>query len=629
MGGDSHRRVRAAWTMAALICLSHVTSQGTVSVTPAAKAAQASSISEELSPSFAGMGIEPSNLLSFTGGNTPNQLSINLLQNLAEYSGAPPHLRIGGNTGDYMVYNASYRGFDLGDNKFTRSSGGASPNKWIFGPDYLAALDRFPPGTPITYGLNLAYDGEDYGELICAEAEGVLDQLKNTKVVSFEIGNEPDLYLQGWNQLRTGTWEATAYTKQFLDRAGLINDRVLKPRGRPSTFFETASTAATMSNTFRIDDLANAGILAADSDGSKFVASWNQHDYYYFVGVTVGPLTVSELLNFDKTENQFTYWNTEVQAALRTGLPYNLREMQNVGPTGIPGISDTLGAALWTLNFFCYAATLGISSVQMHMTDNSFAAPWQPTDMNNVGPNIRPSYYAFAAVSQLIGSGNGTTRIASLKPDSATPNFRAYSAYTDDTLSSVVLINSNEANASNTAKQSLTCIISFPDHGGHTLYLSFLSAAGADSTSNATWNGISYEQDSVGTPTTVDSAKQSVIIASDGTAEFGVRDSQAVIARLDSLLGSESVSLAPSMSSAGSMSIMMSMSISPTSTTFGETSTATTTGSASATESAAGTPDSGASSMHNTFESQRASVTVRIIIFGFVWCYVVQWLIAV
>lgn len=48
-----------------------------------------SSISQIVDISFAGFGIEPSSLFSFTGGSTQNDLSINLLQNLANYTGKP------------------------------------------------------------------------------------------------------------------------------------------------------------------------------------------------------------------------------------------------------------------------------------------------------------------------------------------------------------------------------------------------------------------------------------------------------------------------------------------------------------------------------------------------------------
>lgn len=45
------------------------------------------SISEVVDIGFAGFGIEPSNLFSFTGGSDQNDLSINLLQNLGNYTG--------------------------------------------------------------------------------------------------------------------------------------------------------------------------------------------------------------------------------------------------------------------------------------------------------------------------------------------------------------------------------------------------------------------------------------------------------------------------------------------------------------------------------------------------------------
>lgn len=513
--------------------------QNAVSVTPAAKAAGASGISQELSLSFAGMGIEPSNLFSFTGGSTPNDLSINLLQNLANYSGAPPHLRIGGNTGDYMIYNASYKGFNLETNQYSTNNGGESANAFIFGPDYLAALDRFPSGTPITYGLNLAYDGDDYAEVIATEAAGVLDELNNTKVVSFEIGNEPDLYLESWDSLRTGTWDGTTYTQQYLDRAGIVYRQVLEPRGISSTFFETASTASTIGTSFTINDLVNDGITAS-VNGSKYISSWNQHDYFYFIGVSTYALTLDAMVNLDNTESQFQYWTTEVSAALKTGLPYNLREMQSVGPTGAQGVSDTFGAALWQLNFFCYAATLNISSVQMHMTDNSWSAPWQPGNMNNRGPYVRPTYYAYAAFAQLLGSGNGTTQIAPLALSSTNSYARAYAAYTKGNFSSVILINSAEANSTSTSKANLTITVNLPAYSGQKLHLSYLTADGSDSTSNATWNGVSFEQNSVGTPTTLDTATQTVTVDNNGVATINVRDSQAVIARLDSEVGTDS-----------------------------------------------------------------------------------------
>ena len=38
----------------------------------------------------------------------------------------------------------------------------------------------------------------------------------------------------------------------------------------------------------------------------------------------------------------------------------------------------------------------------MHMTDNSNASAWQPNPYYGNQPFIRPSYYGFAAMAQLI-----------------------------------------------------------------------------------------------------------------------------------------------------------------------------------------------------------------------------------
>ena len=56
--------------------------------------------SKPLYASFAGFGIEPPNLFSFTGGDQINKFSLRLLQNLADYAGSPVPIRLGGNTQD-------------------------------------------------------------------------------------------------------------------------------------------------------------------------------------------------------------------------------------------------------------------------------------------------------------------------------------------------------------------------------------------------------------------------------------------------------------------------------------------------------------------------------------------------
>jgi Glycosyl hydrolase family 79 C-terminal beta domain len=511
-------------------------SNNVLSISPLSTPPLASS--QIIGPSYAGFGIEPSNLYSYTGGSESNVLSLNLLNNLANYTGAPPHLRIGGNTQDYMIYVPSHDSYDVSPNPNPVGQGDFPPDHLIFGPRYFEVLDRFPTRTPITYGLSLAYSETDYIDRIVASAEAARTGLNNVQLVSFEIGNEPDLYLQ--NGFRTGQWDGQVYTNQWLDRASAVYQQVLQPNGIASNFFEPACTASTIGTSFMITDLASFGITDTNGSANSFISSWNQHNYYYYIGVSPHALTMERFTDLSTTITQFRDWKTQVQQAFDTGYSYDLREMGVVGPIGYAGITDTFAASLWTLNFFLYAAGLNISSVQMHMTDNSNASAWQPIPYYADHPFIRPNYYGFAAMAQLIGRGCSTQVIGipiETFPDGYQDRIGIYNTYQEGKLAAIVFINTVVANASD-PKGSLTIDISLPDFSGQTLHLSYLTADGADSTEGTTWNGISYDESGDGSPTIVKSDTRNITIGDNGSVSVEVRDSQAVVANIGSVIGS-------------------------------------------------------------------------------------------
>ncbi|OJD37920.1 glycoside hydrolase family 79 protein [Diplodia corticola] len=533
-------RVAGALSLAAAVA----DAQSTVSITPTAAAAKASGISQYIPQDFAGFGIEPSNLFSFSGAETANEFSVNLMENLANYTGKPGVIRLGGNTEDYFLYQADMKEYTIKTNENSVGQGAIASDADIIGPSFFEAVSRFPKGTPIVFGLNLAYFQADYLDQITLMAQAVLNNLTNVELIAFEIGNEPDLYLQ--NAFRNGTWDGSTYVDQWKTRAAAVYERVLKPAGLPVNFFEGPCTASTIGTTFEMSTLVDEGIQKdVESSSNPYLRAWNQHDYLYFIDVSTFPITVNWMMNLDNTDSQFEYWEDQIAIALKTGLPYYLREMQSVGPVGLEGVSNTFGAALWNLNFFLYGAAMNISSVQMHMTDNSMAAPWQPIDRNGVAKNVRPVYYAYAAMAQFIGSGNGTTQVAALPNDNVPTdyqsNVRMYAGYGAGELTSVIVINSMQVNATG-SKSNLPISLSLPDYKGQTLFLSRLTADGADSTTGTTWNGMSYSDDD-GKATAVNDTAESVKIDSSGKATFSVRDSEAVIAYIGAQLGSNAVTV--------------------------------------------------------------------------------------
>ena len=216
--------------------------------------------------------------------------------------------------------------------------------------------------------------------------------------------------------------------------------------------------------------------------------------------------------------------------------------MSSVGPIGMPGVSDVFGASLWTLNFFLYAASIGISSVQMHMTDNSNASAWQPIPMYGHDTTfVRPQYYAHAAIAQIIGNGNGTTQISALKTSNVgsaySGRIRAYTAYAKDVLQAIVLINSKEANSSVATKDTFTFNLNFgSSNANKDVYLSYLTAPGAESQTEVSWNGMSYD-DITGNSTVVDESENKFKTDGSGKLTVQVRDSQAIVANIGSKLG--------------------------------------------------------------------------------------------
>ena len=569
-------------------------------------------------PSFAGFGIEPSNLYSFTGGAQENQLTKNLLQNLAGYTGVPPHVRLGGNTADYMIYDANMNQYTIEDNPNPVGQGVYPADQMIIGPRYFEVINRLPAGTPITFGLNLAYEEPDYRDQIATMAEQAVERLTDVDLVSFEIGNEPDLYLQ--NQFRSDpTWGGSAYTQQWLDRANAVWNRVLKPKGMRSDFFEPGATASTIGTSFEIDNLDEFGITQnANGSSNPLISQWNQHDYYYYIGVSTYPLTQYHFMTLSTTNDQFAAWLTQIEQARGTGYRYALREMGVVGPIGLYGITDVFGASLWSLNFFLYAATLNITMVGMHMTDNSNASAWQPTDaFYGNQPFVRPIYYAFAAFDQVIGptcQAQIGGYVLSGQPEAYQGRSAAYSVYQDGTLSSIILINSNEANVSETNKASLTFELTLDKQfAGEDLYLAFLTNDGADARHGTTFNGVSYEESGDGTPSKVDDQVRMVSVNDDGTVQIEVRDSQAVIANIGEPLGKKKANKAACASLARSQPGSFTASSAPSSSASASAATSPRTGSATGT-TAESTTTSGVRSLSTMLTGPLTSALLSMLV---------------
>lgn len=312
-------------------------------------AGMAKGVSDVLDATYMGVGIEPSNLPSFSSPDGHNPLTYQLLSNFAKWMGAPPHVRIGGNSGDNMLYDPSNTSLVIERNPNPKGQGkeGSETDAWVYGDAYYKAMDNFPEATPITFGFNLAYNASDSTSRVVQQAASILDALQRVTVNTLEIGNEPDLFID--NEYRPESWTAQDWGQEWIVKAEAVYDQVLKPRHLRQDLFEAACTATTATKNgqpYRISNLMSTPVA---KHNGKFLRGWNQHDYLHYVGVSQVPINIDRLLNLPITMGQFDEWASQAQQASQTGKPYYIREMGSIGPTGIKGISDTFGTSV----FYC------------------------------------------------------------------------------------------------------------------------------------------------------------------------------------------------------------------------------------------------------------------------------------
>ncbi|KAJ7170599.1 hypothetical protein C8R43DRAFT_980061 [Mycena crocata] len=144
--------------------------------------------SAPLHPSLAAFSIETAFFITYLGNTSnPNTLTINLLQNLADRTGVPAEVRIGGITADSTYWNAS---LDTAlSNVIVNNT--VLVNTTI-GPGFWeAATQLLPQDTKITMNLDL-HDFKYEGAL--AVAQSAVNGLPPGQLIALEIGNEPDHY---------------------------------------------------------------------------------------------------------------------------------------------------------------------------------------------------------------------------------------------------------------------------------------------------------------------------------------------------------------------------------------------------------------------------------------------------
>ena len=315
-------------------------------------------------PDFMGLGYEISSVARPGLLSAQNSVYVQLVKTL----GARGVIRVGGNTSDYSSYAATGQPLSSPEGK-----AGSVVNDEVL-HELASFLDA--TGWTLIWGLNL---GNGSLENAIDEAKTVTAAAK-TNLLAFEIGNEPDLFPRHESHRHVGY-----------------------------TYDDYLSEYRTYRNALRkaIPHIAFAGPDAADStewvarfatDEGKDIKLLTHH--YYREGQNPTS-TLDKLLH---TDPKLAPILAKLRAAAESsGVPYRICETNSFSGGGKPGVSDTLGAALWVLDFMFILASAGCAGVNMEtgVNQRGFISSYSPIGDDEQGHYwAAPEYYGMLAFAQ-------------------------------------------------------------------------------------------------------------------------------------------------------------------------------------------------------------------------------------
>lgn len=312
---------------------------------------------------FLGLGYEISSVARPGLLSAENSVYVRLVRGLG-YHGV---IRVGGNTSDYASYSASALPLSSPEGK-----AGSVVNDAV-----LEDLGRFleASGWQLIWGLNL---GSGSLENAIREARAVTRATRD-HLLAFEIGNEPDLFSRVHRQTYYGYDE---YLREFR-------------------IFREALRASIPGISFAGPDVARetswVGKFAADE--GKNIKLLTHH--YYRGGARNPNSTIDELLHADP---KLTPMLAQLGAtSASSGVPYRICETNSFSGGGKPGVSDTLAAALWVLDFMFTLASAGCAGVNMETGVNQlgFISSYSVIGDDEHGHySAAPEYYGMLAFAQ-------------------------------------------------------------------------------------------------------------------------------------------------------------------------------------------------------------------------------------
>ncbi|KAF2725705.1 glycoside hydrolase family 79 protein [Polychaeton citri CBS 116435] len=459
---------------------------------------------------FVSYSIEFSSFPDFAGNSSnPNVFSNNLLKNLEAISRTKPYIRVGGNTQDYVVFDASQGTALVGMVDPEKSPD--YPTTITIGPAYFQSYSTWP-GTKYIHGFNLGRNSTTARQGLIDSVTYACKALGDGKLAYWELGNEPDLFkTSSQGPVRPAGWNEQDYVTEWLRWTGQIRNAMRKACPKLATdqaFQFYAPSFAGVSNSLDPITTWQQGL-----DADRDIALITTHNYISGAevpGVTLQHTLMNHTANIAsiaKQLNESHLLQAEPDDTVPPG-PYNSRTPFIMGETnslynqGRPGLSNTFGAALWGVDFNLWCATNNISRVHMHQGTNYRYQSWQPIETNITAKGTKAPYYGNIAVATFLGELDGEMGERPKVVNLPLPREEesAYASYVDGQLASLIVINMQQYNATDYNAEYINHYarpveryeFQLPGRLRGNVQLQRMMANGSDAITGCTFGGYSY-----------------------------------------------------------------------------------------------------------------------------------------
>ncbi|KIJ34940.1 glycoside hydrolase family 79 protein, partial [Sphaerobolus stellatus SS14] len=370
-------------------------------------------------------------------GSFINPQLLNLLETISQRAGRCV-VRIGGNTQENAVFFPQGLPNQETINKDKSNLTGPTNTPTLqVGIDLIYAMANISSLTNTHWFIGAPFDTPATPRLGIAEAS---ERILGDRLLGLQVGNEPDLFES--HQARAAPYNVPQYVAEFQE---FVN------------FFKTDSNIQTQNslivpNTccmWGVPELNEIGFFDTFNDIIKMIAIEHCNDYC--INAETGQRNhdpQTEFATFMTHTNAVTfvsYYLPVSALAAQHGKPLMMMETNTASCGGLPGLSDSFGAALYLIDVAMQMAWVNFTGALLHVGGQStYYNPFTPPPgsvLKRGGQwTVGGPYYAALIVAELIGS-SGNAQVVDINPNYGNEYTPGYAVYENGRPVRAVLIN--------------------------------------------------------------------------------------------------------------------------------------------------------------------------------------------